>query len=78
MMLRDYIEPIVERITADKRDRCIYPASCTLVEITKVFEEDAKAVMRAMHREDPRYEAHKTVNQVPMLILTDQNTQDNE
>ncbi len=78
MMLREYIESVVARITADKCDRGVYPASCTLVELVGEFSKDARQVMRQIHREDPRYEGHITVNKTPMLILTDQKSKDNE
>ena len=67
-MLKDYIEAVARRVAADKRDRGISPASCTLNELCSEFREDAVEIMRQLHKEG-LFEGHQTVNKTPMLIL---------
>lgn len=68
-MLREYITAVVERITSDKRIRGIRPCSCSLLELSKEFQEDATEIMRQIHKDSEIYEGHVDVNKIPMLIL---------
>ena len=68
-MLLDYVQNTAERIIADKENRDINPACCTLSELIAEVREDIKECMRELHRRG-KYRASININHTPMLLRT--------
>lgn len=72
-MLKDYVRNTVERIIRDQEQRGDLPAVCTIDALMKEAREDILECMRDLHREHI-YRASKTINQIPMLIRRENET----
>ena len=72
-MLKDYVRNTVDRIISSREQRGEMPAVCTLDELMKEAREDILECMRDLHRER-LYRASKTINQIPMLIRRENET----
>lgn len=65
-MLKEYIESVVSRVIADKAQRGVAPASCSLTDLVSEFVDDATEIMRSMYMSG-LYEGHTDKNKIPML-----------